>query len=254
MIIVQLTDSHICRPGETVFGGRDSAATLARCIEAVNALRPSPACVMLSGDLVNTGHSDEYMHLKPILARLTAPYYLMPGNHDERSALRAAFPSHRYLGAEGFIQYAVEQPGLRVLALDTVVPGAEGGALDDERLQWLDAALSQRSDAPCLILMHHPAFETGIARMDQGRVQNAAFWPLVARHAHVKRVACGHLHRTLHTTQHGVAACIAPSTAAQLGVQLEPGAALEVTGEPPGFLIHALAGGEIVTHCVSVPA
>jgi 3',5'-cyclic-AMP phosphodiesterase len=253
MLIAQLSDLHVCRAGDSVFGGHDSAASLARCIEALNALRPRPAFAMLSGDLVNTGHPEEYARLKSILTSLGTPYYLMPGNHDDRAALRSAFAEHAYLGTSGPMQYVLEHAPLRCIALDTLVPGAEHGELDAAQLAWLDATLADRPRQPSVVFMHHPAFATGIIEMDSGRVRQAeAFWSVLARHPQVKRVACGHVHRAIFTQHRGLPACIAPSTAAHLGLQLDPGVALQVTGEPVGFLLHALRGEDVVTHCVWV--
>jgi 3',5'-cyclic AMP phosphodiesterase CpdA len=253
MLIAQLSDLHICRTGEAVFGGRDSAASLERCIDAVNALQPSPDFAVLSGDLVNMGHFDEYMRLKSILERLTARYYLMPGNHDERSTLRRAFPEHRYLGESGPIQYVLDHAGWRVIALDTVVPECEHGELDAARLAWLARTLAEQPQRPSVVFMHHPAFATGIVEMDSGRVRAPGFWNLLARHAQVKRVSCGHVHRALFTLHEGVPVCIAPSTAATLSLQLDAQRALAVTSEPVGFLLHQAHADELRTHCVSVP-
>jgi 3',5'-cyclic-AMP phosphodiesterase len=254
MLIAQLSDLHICRASDTVFGGRDSAQSLARCVQAVNALRPRPDFVMLSGDLVNTGHIDEYMRLESILASLEARYYLMPGNHDERATLRSVFAGHGYLGRSGPIQYVIEHAGWRTVTLDTVVPGAEHGELDAPRLAWLEATLAQQPQQPTIVFMHHPAFATGIVDMDGGRVREPGFWPLLARHPQVKRVSCGHVHRAVFTQRGALPVCIAPSTAATLGLQLDAAVALQVTDEPVGFLLHNTVDQEVLTHCVWVPS
>jgi 3',5'-cyclic AMP phosphodiesterase CpdA len=169
--------------------------------------------------------------------------------------LRAAFPEHTYLGADGPIQYVVEHRALHCIALDTLVPGAEHGELDTQRLAWLEAALAARAQQPNMVFMHHPAFATGIIEMDSGCVRQAAsFWALLARHPQVKRVSCGHVHRAVFAQQQGLPACIAPSTAAQLGLQLDVHTELQVTDEPVGFLLHYTVSHDVLTHCVWVPA
>jgi 3',5'-cyclic AMP phosphodiesterase CpdA len=178
----------------------------------------------------------------------------MPGNHDDRPALRRAFATHAYLGNEGPIQFVVEQAGWRLVALDTTVPGAEHGELDAQRLAWLDTTLMQHAQRPTLIFMHHPAFATGILEMDGGRVQAAAFWEVVARHRQIKLVSCGHVHRAIFAQHRSIPVCVAPSTAAHLSLQLDPAARLSVSNEPVGFLLHQSVENEVRTHCVWVPA
>ena len=70
---------------------------LARCVQEIRRLRPQPDLVIATGDLVDLGIAEEYAHLRQLLAPLPMPCYLIPGNHDERGALREAFPEHAYL-------------------------------------------------------------------------------------------------------------------------------------------------------------
>jgi Icc protein len=109
-----------------------------------------------------------------MLAPLTMPVYLIPGNHEDRRALVAEFPDHSYLPRDGgFLQYVVERYPVRLVALDTIVPGKGGGLMCGERLQWLDARLREAPARPTMIFMHHPPFRTGIARMDALGLDNA---------------------------------------------------------------------------------
>jgi len=75
--------------------------------------------------------------------------FMIPGNHDARDAMRAAFPEHRYLPADGFLQYTVEGLPVRLIALDTLVEGKGHGELCDERLDWLEARLAEATGRRC---------------------------------------------------------------------------------------------------------
>jgi 3',5'-cyclic AMP phosphodiesterase CpdA len=97
---------------------------------------------------------------------------VIPGNHDAREPLRAAFAADGYLPADGFLQYAIEDYPVWLIALDTLIPGAAGGLLCSERLAWLDHALASAAARPVLLMMHHPPFLTGIERMDRDGLQN----------------------------------------------------------------------------------
>lgn len=97
MILCQISDLHIKAHGKKSYRVVDTAESLRRCIAQVNTLPQRPDLVVFTGDLVDFGHPDEYAMLRTLLAPLQMPYYLLPGNHDERQALRAAFPEHTYL-------------------------------------------------------------------------------------------------------------------------------------------------------------
>ena len=71
-----------------------------------------------------------------MLAPLSMPIYLIPGNHDDRAALKAAFPAHKYLNTGGeFLHYVAALDGICLIGLDTVVPGEGGGLLCAARLR-----------------------------------------------------------------------------------------------------------------------
>ena len=91
MLLAQISDLHIKRPGQLAYRRVDTAAALTRCIERLNALVPRPNAVLVTGDLTDFGHDEEYDNLHGLLAALEIPYYLMIGNHDDRAGLRRAF-------------------------------------------------------------------------------------------------------------------------------------------------------------------
>src|SRR5215510_14834955 len=141
MLIAQISDMHIKPPGEQLYKRIDTAGFLERAVAHVMALDPGPDIVLATGDLVDGGKPEEYALLRRLLAPLSMPVYLIPGNHDARDAMRAVFADHAYLPGSGFIQFAIEGLPVRLIALDTLVPGKGHGALCDERLDWLEARL-----------------------------------------------------------------------------------------------------------------
>src|SRR5712692_3580750 len=94
--IAQISDLHIKPPGALAYGRVDTAKALERCVAALNRLQPRPDMVVISGDLVDTPTVEEYDHLKRLLAPLELPFVGIPGNHDSRAMMRAAFPEQRY--------------------------------------------------------------------------------------------------------------------------------------------------------------
>ncbi|MFW2354521.1 phosphodiesterase [Hydrogenophaga sp.] len=248
--LVQLTDLHIREPGRLAYGRIDTAPCLQRAVQSVLRLRQRPDAVVITGDLSDFGRAEEYTHLAQLLAPLSMPVYLMPGNHDERDQLRRSFPAHTYLGRDGFIQYSVNVGGLRLLAIDTCVPGQSHGALCDDRLAWLETQLEASRHEPVVIAMHHPPFRTLIGHMDQiGLLEGAAaLEALVARFPNVERVICGHLHRAIDVRFGGTIASTSPAPAHQVALDLDAHAPSAWMLEPPGFRVHAWNGERLVTH------
>jgi 3',5'-cyclic AMP phosphodiesterase CpdA len=175
-----------------------------------------------------------------LLAPLPMPYYLIPGNHDERGAMRAAFSDHAYLRqSEVFVQYAIDDWPVRIVALDTVIPGASGGELCRERLAWLESALAARPDKPTVVIMHHPPFDTGIGHMDDIGLNGAdALAAVIRRYPNVERVLCGHIHRPIQMRFAGTIASVCPSPAHQVALDLAPDAPSRFMMEPPGYQLH----------------
>jgi 3',5'-cyclic-AMP phosphodiesterase len=240
MLIAQITDTHIKPEGRLAYGVVDTAPSLARCIAAVEVCKPKPDVVLMTGDLVDAGQPEEYTRLRQLIAPLSMPAYLIPGNHDDRDVMRAAFPDHRYLPAEGaFLQYVVEDWPVRLIGIDTVVPRRGHGELCTERLAWLDQRLSEQPDRPTVVFMHHPPFATGIELMDTLSLREPEkFGATIARHPQVERVVCGHVHRSIQIRFYGTVASIAPSSAHQLALDLRAGGTPAFILEPPGFHLH----------------
>jgi 3',5'-cyclic AMP phosphodiesterase CpdA len=240
MLIAQLSDPHIRSPGQLLYDRIDTAAYLARAVAHVLRLDPVPDLAIVTGDLVDGGKAEEYALLRTLLAPLPMPLYVIPGNHDARGPLRAAFAQEGFFPAEGFLQYTVEDHPVRLIALDTLVEGKPHGELCEERLAWLDARLGEQRDKPVMLLMHHPPFECGIEAFDQARLQRGdqQLAELVRRHGTVERAVCGHVHRPIQVRWAGTMASIAPSTAHQATLDLHDGAPLTMMMEPPAIALH----------------
>jgi 3',5'-cyclic-AMP phosphodiesterase len=138
---------------------------LSAAVESVRRLPDAPDAVLISGDLADNAADAEYGIVRELLAQLSAPVYVLPGNHDDRDTLRRQF---ELPGADGTpVQYAVDLGPLRLVLLDSTRPGEDRGELDAERLGWLDAELAAAPDRVTLIAPHHPPVSTGIAVRDE---------------------------------------------------------------------------------------
>jgi 3',5'-cyclic-AMP phosphodiesterase len=239
MVIAQISDMHVRPRGQLAYGRVDTASFLDRCVEQLRRMTPPPDIVLATGDLVDAGDPAEYQHLRDLLTPLWMPVYLIPGNHDNREALVREFSDHAYLPRAGFMQYVLDEYPVRLIALDTLVPGKTGGLLCAERLAWLAARLEEARARPTVIFMHHAPFLTGIAHMDRVGLQGSdALGEVVQQHPQIERVLCGHLHRLIQLRWHGTLVSTAPSTAHQVSLDFREESPATFVLEPPGFLIH----------------
>ena len=183
---------------------------------------------VVTGDLVEHGSTAEYEHLRVLLATLVMPFFVIPGNNDSREGMREAFGSEGYLPRAGFLHYAIEQDPLRIVALDTHIPGEHGGLLCAERLAWFELTLEAAPERPTVVLMHHPPFATGIAHMDRyGLRDTAAFGEIVSRNRQIECILCAICIARSTAAFAGTVAGTAPSTAHQVLLDLEPEAPLQ---------------------------
>jgi len=259
MLLCQISDLHIKAHGKKSYRVVDTAESLRRCVAHILTLKQQPDAMVITGDLVDFGKPEEYAFLRDLLAPLTMPYYLIPGNHDERDALRDAFADHQWLGHEGRrggdrIEYAVDSHPLRIVALDTVIPMKSGGHLAPESVAWLDATLAAAPNAPTVVIMHHPPFATGIGHMDRIGVDNPHILEaVIARHPQVERVLCGHLHRPIQKRFGGSIASTCPSPAHQVQLDLSADAPSCFVMEPPGYQLHWWTPENgLVSHTVAI--
>jgi Icc protein len=253
MLVAQISDIHITRKDGPLARMVDTDHTLKLMVAELNAMAAKPDVVLLTGDLVDSGDPEEYAALGRLLAPLEIPQLVLAGNHDNIPALTAALPHLVPAGlAEGHFSYVNDAYPVRLIGLDTSVPGADHGEFDAPRATWLRAVLAEGSAEPTLLFMHHPPFATGIRWMDLTALRGAReFAAVIAEHPEVKLVVAGHLHRPVQTVFGTTLVSICPSTAFQVGLHLEPTRA-EVTDQPPSYQLHLWRDGRFVTHTAPV--
>jgi 3',5'-cyclic AMP phosphodiesterase CpdA len=243
-LLVQLSDFHI--------GGgwadADPQAGVAAAVETVRAIAPRPDAVLVTGDLVDAAADAGYERVQELLAPLGTPAHVLPGNHDDRATLRRCFGLPG-AGAEP-VCYAVDLGPLRLVVLDSTIPGEDAGALDGGRLEWLERELSAAPEQPTLIALHHPPLVTASPAWDAiglAAADRRALGEVVAGHGQVRRIVAGHVHRTIAGEVGGRPVLTVPSTYVQ--GRLDFGAReLRFAPEPAGFAVHAVLDGAVTSH------
>jgi Icc protein len=248
MLIAQISDIHFLPKGMLGFGRIDVAGCLERAIEHLNGVQPRPDAVLITGDLTNGSGANVWAELLGMLARLPAPIYPLPGNHDDREQMRAACAPLGLFGSEGPLCFAVDLEPLRLIGLDSLISGESPGRLGSEQLAWLDARLAAAPTTPTLVALHHPPFRTGIDHMDAMMLLDGdALAAVIGRHPQVERVLCGHVHRPVQQRFAGTIAQIAPGVAHQIKLVLGEERGPWIC-EPPAVLLHYWNGTRVVSH------
>jgi 3',5'-cyclic AMP phosphodiesterase CpdA len=226
-------------------------------VAGLNAFTPKPDLVVISGDLADTPTAEEYEHLKRLLAQLKLPFVGIPGNHDSRDLMRAAFAGAPYAFSSGPLNQRVKVEGLDLVLLDSSGPGRPHGELDAPTLQWLEATLAASPERPALLFLHHPPFKTGITHMDRQFLLNAGeLATVVKRHPRTQLIAAGHVHRAILTMFAGIPSTICPAPNHAVDLDLAELREPSFKIEPPAFHLHTWFPserfGSVVTHQVPI--
>jgi Icc protein len=246
--IAQVSDVHL--------DGSPGRARRARAVmDRLRGARAPLDAVLVTGDIADHGRPSEYEEARTILSA-PCPVLFLPGNHDERGAFRSGLLSDRVAGAPDGATHTeaplnqVHRVAGAVLALcDSIVPGQDGGYLDDETIGWLDAVLSDDPGVPVLVCLHHypVPLHTGLADTIRlaGEDRLAA---VISRHPQVVAVLCGHAHTAAATTFAGRPLLVAPGV---LSTGVTPWDVSDTPDyeAPPAVAYHILGDdGRLTTH------
>ncbi|SDA97030.1 phosphodiesterase [Mesorhizobium qingshengii] len=248
MKIIQVTDVHLDRRGERRFG-TDLHQRLASCIAHINAHHADAALCVFTGDLTEIGAPESYADLRVALSSLSVPYRLLPGNHDRRANLVAAFPENP-VDENGFVQSVHDTGNEVLLFLDCLAEGRIEGELCQSRLAWLDARLEEAAGRPAYVFMHHPPVELGLPQLDPLGLEDAErLLGRLRRHGGVRHIFFGHVHRDIAGTVAGI------PFSAQRGLHARFALALDRSSEiveqaPPSYAVILIdsVGGRVVVH------
>ena len=219
-VLIHVSDPHFLAGGVRLGGRYDVEENFARTLEAIRAVHPHPTAIVVTGDLADLGEPDAYRRLRaavePVAEELRAPVIWVAGNHDERPALR-----------EGLLDLTpTEEPvtgvwnldGLRLIALDTSVPGWHHGDLDDGQLAWLAEVLAEPAPHGTLLAMHHPPIPSHLPLFDILELRHQDELADIVRGSDVRGIFAGHLHYSSHGLFAGVPVSVASATCYTMNV------------------------------------
>lgn len=213
---VHISDTHL--PGERapLYGsGADADANLASVLDRLVSSGLRPDALLFTGDLADRGDASAYRRLRELVApaveALGCEVVWAMGNHDERGAMRAE------LGLSGGPSDAVVEVrwfgGMRVIVLDSTVPGEHWGRVDDVQLSWLAAELATPAPEGSLLLIHHPPLPTVLDLAVTVELREQAALAEVLAGSDVRGILSGHVHHPSFGTFAGIPVAAASSSA-----------------------------------------
>lgn len=248
--IIHVSDTHFLAEGASLGGRYDVEASFSRTLASIRAVHPNPSAIVITGDLTDLGEPDAYRRLRaavePVAAELSTPIVWVAGNHDERPALRAELLDAP--PTEDPVTGVWDLDGLRLIAVDTSVPGWHHGDLDQAQLDWLADQLDERAPHGTLLAMHHPPLPSHLPLFDILELRNQEALADVIRGSDVRGILAGHLHYSSHGEFAGVPVSVASATCYTMNVQ-RPAAAVNGMDAAQAFqLVHVYP--ETITHTV----
>jgi len=248
--IVHVSDTHLLAGNRPLGGRYDTAVNLDATLAAVERTGIRPDAIVFTGDLTDLGEPEAYRALRetvePFAARLGAPVVWVAGNHDERPAMRVGL----------FDAAATAEPitgvwdlgGLRLIALDSTVPGWHHGDLDAAQLAWLREALAEPAPLGTLLALHHPPLPSHIPFFDILELRHQDELAAAIAGTDVRGILAGHLHYATSGTFAGVPVSVASATCYTMNLQRP---AASVNGMDAGQSFHLVhVYDDVVTHTV----
>lgn len=211
--LIHISDTHLLA-GDRLLGGEyDTRANLRAMLDRIQRVEGASALV-ITGDLTELGEPDAYRALKdmvePVAERMGIPIIWIAGNHDERPEMRRDLLGEDY--SQKAIRHAFDLDGLRLIALDSTVPGWHHGRIDDEQLDWLRDKLNKPAPRGTILALHHPPLPSHVPMFDILELQNQTAFAEAIEGSDVRAILAGHLHYSMSGSFAGVPTFVAATS------------------------------------------
>lgn len=244
-ILLHISDTHLRAGGSRLFDLVDAAEHLARALAVIEASRVRPDAVVFTGDLADLGERDAYADLRalvePFAARIGAQVIWVMGNHDDRAAFRETLLADTLPTETGDlapVDRVDELDGLRVVTLDSTVPGHHHGEIRDEQLIWLAGVLATPAPLGTILAMHHPPVPSVLPLAASVELRDQAGLAAVLRGTDVRAIIAGHLHYSTFATFAGIPVSVASSTCYAQDLTVPTGGTRPQDGAQAFNLVH----------------
>lgn len=237
--ILHLSDTHFVARGD-LYGAVDSEQHLRRLFDELEASGGRPEAIVFTGDLADKGEPEAYAKLKaivePAAARLGAEVIWVMGNHDDRGAFREGLLNQ--VSSTAPVDRVHWINGLRIIALDSTVPGHHHGEVSGAQLDWLAEELSSPAEHGTIIAMHHPPVPSVLDLAVLVELRDQHDLAEVIQGSDVRGIIAGHLHYSSTATFAGVPVSVASATCYTQDLNVESGGTKARNGAQSFNLIH----------------
>lgn len=215
--LVHISDTHFLDPAEgPLYGVAHYQETLAALLRDVSSTGVYPEALIFSGDLADTGDAQAYARLRtivePFANAMGAQIIWAMGNHDDRANFRAQLLDEPASSDTAPCDYVTWIGGLRIIALDSTVPGEHYGVFERSQLEWLRDELATPAPEGTLLVMHHPPVPCVQELAVSVELKGQAALADVLRGTDVRAILAGHLHYSTFTTFAGIPVSVATSS------------------------------------------
>ena len=218
--IVQFSDIHSTRVVGELINGFNGFANFERLLTHVETWAVQPDAVIVSGDLSNDGTLESYQRLRATIESSTLanrPWYVGLGNHDDRTRFRAGYlrlPTDASTGQP--YDHIADVNGLRIVTLDSTIPGEVGGALRDGQITWLREVLASPAPRGTILMVHHHVVPCPVPRLNEIALANPERLAAVIQGTDVRVILGGHIHFVHLGVLAGIPCFTAPGILAQV--------------------------------------
>jgi 3',5'-cyclic AMP phosphodiesterase CpdA len=230
--IAHISDTHFLGGGRPLYGKVDTDRGFGRALEQLERSGTNPAAIVITGDLADLGEPDAYLRLRdqltPVAERMGSQIIWVMGNHDERGPYSSLLFGEEPTDAPQDRVYDID--GLRIIALDSTVPGYHHGDLTEEQLSWLAAELATPALHGTLLALHHPPLPSPIEIMAIIELHHQDSFAEVIRGTDVRGILAGHLHYSTFGAFAGIPVSVASATCYTIDTSGEPDTLLGVNG------------------------
>lgn len=212
--LLHLSDPHLLGGPQPLYGAVDSEAFLRQLFREVIASGVRPEAVVFTGDLADEGEVEAYTKLRsivePACEALGAQVIWAMGNHDNRANFRAELLDQP--GNDSSVDHSYFINGLRIITLDTSVPGFHHGEISPEQLDWLANELKTSAPDGTILALHHPPVPSVLDLAVLVELRDQAALARVIHDSDIRSIIGGHLHYSTFSTFAGIPVSVASST------------------------------------------
>lgn len=248
--LLHLSDTHFVGDDGLLYGSVDSEANLRRLAEDFEASGQRPEAIVFTGDLADRGEREAYSKLRrivePFAERLGAQLIWCMGNHDDRAEFRRSLLDEA--GGTAPLDRVFDVNGLRIIALDSTVPGHHYGEVTPQQLEWLAGVLATPAPHGTVLALHHPPVPSVADLAVLVELRNQSRLATVLRGSDVRTILAGHLHYSTSATFAGIPVSVASATCYSQDLSVVRGGERAQNGAQAFNLVHVY--DEAIVHSV----